>query len=140
MEKKSSSKSANDQRNSEALEQMREHMGNAGFVAGSQIPYVRELGRFAAKLDRKGLDEATVDGDTVLQQAGDTTAVKTDLERICSSGSALEKVMYPLIPDRKDIVAAAQAYGFVQQKDDGVDPRRKSFVFQAVRCLSDGTG
>ena len=55
-----SSKSANDQRNSQAIDQMREHMGKAGFVAGSQIPYVRALERFAAKLDRKGLDEATV--------------------------------------------------------------------------------
>jgi integrase/recombinase XerD len=35
-------------------------MGKAGFVVGSQIPYLRELERFATKLDRKGLDEATV--------------------------------------------------------------------------------
>ena len=60
MEKKSSSKSANDQRNLQALDQMRLHMGKAGFVMGSQIPYLRALERFAAKLDRKGLDESTV--------------------------------------------------------------------------------
>jgi integrase/recombinase XerD len=60
MEKKSSSKSANDQRNSQAFDQMRLHMAKAGFALGTQIPYVRALERFAAKLDRKCLEEATV--------------------------------------------------------------------------------
>lgn len=60
MEKKSSSKSANDQRNSQALDQMRLHMAKGGFALGSQIPYVRALERFAAKLDRKSLEQATV--------------------------------------------------------------------------------
>ncbi len=60
MEKKSSSKLANDQRNSQAIEQMRLHMCKAGFVPGSQVSYVRALTRFAANLDRKGLGQATV--------------------------------------------------------------------------------
>jgi hypothetical protein len=57
---KSSSKSVNGERNSQAFEQIRLHMERAGFVPGSRVAYLRALERFAAKLDRKCLEEATV--------------------------------------------------------------------------------
>jgi len=60
MEKKSSSKSGNGQRNSQALAQMRDHMERAGYVLGSQASYVCALERFGESLEGKGLDEATV--------------------------------------------------------------------------------
>jgi integrase/recombinase XerD len=118
MGRKSSSKSVNDQRNSQALDQMREHMGNAGFVVGSRIPYLRELGRFAAKLDRKGLDEATVsDGRRYLsglKQSGPTAT-------LFSHASASLRFYFedvrglawkPLSPLRLRMIEDMQMHGF----------------------------
>jgi len=60
MKGKSSGKTANGQRNSQAFATMRLHMGTAGFVPASQVAYERALMAFAARLDRKGPDQATV--------------------------------------------------------------------------------
>jgi len=59
MSGKCSGSSGNDQRNSQALEQMDAAMAKAGFVPGSQTAYAKALKQFGAKLDRKGLAEAT---------------------------------------------------------------------------------
>jgi len=121
MAKKSSSKSANDQRNSQALDQMREHMGKAGFVEGSQIPYVRALERFAAKLDRKVLDEATVaDARRYLTRLKQAAPAST----IFSNASAALRFYFedvrrltwkPLSPLRLRMIEDMQLCGFSQR-------------------------
>lgn len=55
----SSIKSGKVQCNSQVYEQMRVQMEKAGFVPGSREAYAKALEQFAAKLDRKGLSEAT---------------------------------------------------------------------------------
>jgi len=121
MERKSSSKSANDQRNSQAIDQMRLHMEKAGFAPGSRVAYVRALERFAAKLDRKSLDEAMVADArrylTRLEQSAPSAAIFTDAS--ASLRFYFEDVRglawKPLSPLRLRMIEDMQLFGFSQR-------------------------
>ena len=60
MREKCSSNSGNGQHNSQACAQLLRHMDKAGFVPASQAAYKQAFMAFAAKLDRKRPDQATV--------------------------------------------------------------------------------
>ena len=57
---KGNTKQGKGQSDSQHRQQLREQMEKVGFVAGTQVAYLREFDRFEQKLDRKSGANATV--------------------------------------------------------------------------------
>ena len=59
-EVKVTTKQGKDQSDSDHRQRLQEHMAEVGFVAGTQVAYLREFDRFEKKLDRKTAATATI--------------------------------------------------------------------------------